>query len=442
MQCFNDRQLKLYLHGAVPAKEIAGMAEHIRSCAPCREKLAALSEYKCAAWSIGDAVLSADGCPEYEELSAYVDETLSHETHQWIERHLSACEYCARDIETLQAARSRASLAPHITVRPGLYARPRQSWTVFNWKSITAAASSIAAVAAVFLMYNSGQVVKAPIVAKIPDQPKVAAINPNENQRKVIENTNPKSVEVPKEINKPATDVKKKDPVPMPVAPEKPVFVAEVRDSSVTVGRTDGKLVIRSNGKNIEAHIAALVETKVNTGSVSSSFQVASASAGRLRGPRDVIKVEDMSPAINAIADSNSVFNWEPVDGATKYRLEVYESDGTPVMHVETEDASYKPDQKLSGGVYKWRIMVRRGEMAEWESSEAASFRILSDKDADLITRAKRDYKDSHLVLGTVYESLGMNEDAVREFHALQAQNPKSELASKLLHGAKNKLKD
>jgi len=445
MQCFNDRQLKLYLHGAIPGKEIAEMAEHIRSCASCREKLAALSEYKCAAWSINDAVLAAEGCPEYEELSAFVDEFVSHETHQWIERHLSTCEYCTRDIETLQAARSRASLAPQITVRPGLYGRPRQYWNIFNWKNITATAGSIAAVTAVFLVYNYGQVEKPPIVAKNPDKPKVVAVNPNENQPKVIENTNANAVEVPKEADKPTPVVEKEEqpvPVPTPSAPEKPMFVAEVLDNIVTVGKVEGKLVIKPNGKDLEAQIAALVEKKVKTGSVPSSYQIASASAGRLRGPRDVIKVEDMSPSLDAIADSNTSFNWQHVDGATKYRLEVYESDGTPVMHIETEDASYNPTQKLPGGFYKWRIMVRRGEMAEWESSEAASFRVLSDKDADLLNRAKRDYKDSHLVLGTVYETLGMYEEAVKEFSALQAQNPKSEIAANMLHGAKSKLKD
>jgi hypothetical protein len=37
-----------------------------------------------------------------------------------------------------------------------------------------------------------------------------------------------------------------------------------------------------------------------------------------------------------------------------------------------------------------------------------------------------------------VYESLGLCDDAVREFQALAAQNPKSPLAAKLLAGARN----
>ncbi|MEN6372815.1 MAG: zf-HC2 domain-containing protein [Armatimonadota bacterium] len=446
MQCFNDKQLKLYMHGAIPAKDIPGAAEHIRSCPACREKLAALTEYTRAAWSIGDAVLAAEGCPEYEELSAYVDETLSHETHQWIERHIGMCEYCSRDVETLQAARSRASLAPQITVRPGFYAKPRQHWNVFSWKSVTATAAGIAAITAIFIMSQTGPIANNPIVAKqhvkvdrvavVPNNVSVKArpdIKLNTSANSSVK-SGPKAGSLVKEhITHHAR------PVAAPMTPEKPEFVAEVHDGGITVGKSGGNIIIKTNGKDLEAQIAALVEKKVKTGSAPSSFQIAMAPTGALRGYWDPIDLK-MSPAPDMIVEPDAAFSWEPVDGASKYRVEIYKYDGTPVVHAETEDPSYQPEKKLPGGFYKWRIMARRGEMAEWESSRAAGFRVLTNKETSLINHAEREYHNSHLVLGTVYESVGLNKQAVDEFQALRNENPKSEIATKMLNGAQSKL--
>jgi hypothetical protein len=426
MQCLDERGLRLYVRGSLPAERMAAGSEHVRTCAACRAALSALPDYRQATWSLGQTALALSECPEYEDLSAFVDGNLAHEPYQAMERHVSTCELCWHDVETLGAARSRASLAPPITVRPGqfVYRRPR---TVFGWRSVAAAAAVAGAAAALFLIHpNPGR--------KPAGPPEVANNSPG------ISAPAPSHVTQPAPFHQPVVpthEAPKPAPTPAP-QPLKPEFVAELHDGSVSAGRLNGRLTVRADGRRLsEAELEALLERKLRDGRVPSSFQIAERPV--VRGPADVINITKLSPAPNSVADQRPEFRWEPVDGASKYRVEVYELDGTAVLPpAETRTASYQPDEKLRGGVYKWMIWVRRGDLARWQASEAAVFRVLSGREASLLSQVRRHYAGSHLVLGTVYESLGLCDDAVREFQALAAQNPKSPLAAKLLAGARN----
>lgn len=435
MQCLDERRLKEYLSGDLPADELIAASEHVRACPVCRAKLVAARAYQKAACSVGEVTLAVGECPEYEDLSAYVDGELARDVGLGIERHINLCELCWQDVETLQEARSRASLAPPIVVTPGQFVR-RRAWNVFGWRSAMATAVGAAAVAAMVFFSHTAPVVKTPggpriarnpIVASAPVVPdKPAAVTPN------IAAPAPTVVKPAQPVHV-ATNVK---PAPAP----KPVFVAELRDGGITVGRTDGKLGVRSDGRDLEARVAALVEKKLRTGKVPPSFRIAMNTDVLRNQPADVSDIRKISPIPDSIVEPRPEFQWQPVDGAIAYRVEVYDLKGNPVVSAVTDDTIYQPGENLPGGGYRWMVWARRGALAEWEPSKAAIFRVLTQSEKRLISQARESHPGSHLVLGTVYESIGLNEDAVREFKTLAAENPKSPLAAKLLNGAKSKL--
>jgi hypothetical protein len=452
MRCLNEQKLKMFLQGMLTAEEMIAAGEHVHSCAACRAKIATMPAYHAASWTVGQTAMAINDCPEYEELSDFVDNVLAHEAHQRVNQHLNVCELCWRDVETLQAARSRASLAPAMTVHPGHFA-PRKSWTNFGWQKIAALSSTATAVAiaAVFLL-NSNP-------SGVGGNGQIAAIKKPINmvQSPAVEHGKP---EAPSEVIIPGKGSNTKTPVtgistndrekpsnhmqPPTTSVPKREYVAMLKDGTVTVSRTGRKIAITSDGRNLEARLAVLLKQKLRDGKLPPSVQMASLpSEDRLRdlGPRDIINVQKSSPAPGAILEEMPEFQWASVEGATKYRVEVYKLDGTSVIQAETDETSYRHDENIPAGIYKWVVRVRRGVIAGWEWSNASAFRVLSPKEAELLATARHKYSDSHLIMGTVYESLGLTKDAAKEFQTLMNENPNSALAKKLLANIGSSLK-
>lgn len=440
MRCPDDKQLTQYLRGALPVSELISVSEHVCSCGDCRSRVAVLSAYRKAALSVGQTVLAISECPEYEELSAFVDETLSHETHQSTERHISSCELCWRDVETLQAARSRASLAPEITVHQGQFANERaRVW--LGWRKL----AGLAAAAAIVV----GAIVAMPKHSASPTGGSAVVAQNHNAQDQTLPSHDTAKPSLPGVTNSVKPNAKTVALLPSDVSTKtrpthfdhsKPVVstpepeqIALNDGGNMAVSESGGKLSVNLD----DAAIAALVEKKLQNGKVQPSFKVAM-NTDVLRGPVDEAKVSKISPAPNGIADTRPEFKWNPVDGVTKYRVEVYDLDGTPVLSAETDRTSYRPDSRLAGGCYKWVVRTRRAELAQWKWSKAEVFRVLSESERNMISKAQKQYPGSHLVLGTVYEHLGLHTDAVKEFQALSQENPNSKLAGRLLEGAKN----
>jgi len=441
MECLDEWRLRLYAAGTLPAEEMISASEHVRACTACRAALAGSSHYRRAAASLSQTVLGVDECPEYEVLSAFAEEELSHEAHQTVERHVSICELCWRDVRVLEAARSRASLAPRVVVRRGQFAS-RRAWTVFGWQRAAALVASAVAVAAALVLVHPGPSGRAPgkkEMVRVPPRVTTPA------DRAGTRDTSPLSGGYPAPrvpVPRPPRSIETPEPTPAPIPTPRREFLAELTDGSVAVGTVGGKLTARADGRQLEGEIAAIVDRKLREGRVPSSVRMAMLPDTMRGGPPDTTDVKKLSPAPNGLADPRPEFRWEPVDGATAYRIEVYDLMGNPVVSAVTDAPSYQPKRRLPGGGYKWMVWVQRGAMADWTPSDANAFRILSDRESRLISAAKRDYPGSHIVLGSVYESIGLNEDASREFEALASEYPGSALAGRLLQGVKSKLQN
>lgn len=428
MHCLDDRQLGEYLSGKLPADTLIEACEHIRTCARCRARLAEAADYRTATIGLGAVATTTEDCPEYEVLSDLVDEKLVGRVLRSVERHVTNCELCWQDVETLQSARSRASLAPEITVVPGARSG-RRTWRVFSWKSATATAVGAAAVAAVMMMSHAP-------VAKGPGSSQTIASNTPKVKIESPVGVKPNSSVVVPPKREVATNPPVTPEAPKTITPA-PTRIAMLKDGAISVESVGGKIEVKSAGHDLESVVAASVNRKIRTGRLPADMKLAM-NPETLRGSAGNVDIRKTSPAASGMLSSQPQFKWDAVDGAESYRIQVSSADGTTAVDTVTSATSFRTEKKLPAGAYVWTVSVRMGELAEWQASKAQSFRILSQSDAELLSIAKRKYAGSHLVMGTVYERLGMIDEATREYQALVKENPGSPLAEKLLSGVRS----
>lgn len=72
------------------------------------------------------------------------------------------------------------------------------------------------------------------------------------------------------------------------------------------------------------------------------------------------------------------VFTWSPVGGADRYRLSVFDDEGTVVWEAETEEARLAPPETLefeAGAQFFWKVAARVG-WDHWVGSELVTFTI------------------------------------------------------------------
>lgn len=89
-----------------------------------------------------------------------------------------------------------------------------------------------------------------------------------------------------------------------------------------------------------------------------------------------------ISPSADAVIDfySSPIFSWEPVTGASQYRLQIASNpDGfsTPLYNQTTLAVSHQPTTKLANGQYYWRVVPLDGSSHLGKESEVRGFQLL-----------------------------------------------------------------
>lgn len=134
-----------------------------------------------------------------------------------------------------------------------------------------------------------------------------------------------------------------------------------------------------------------------------------------------------LSPVGTAVDPEKVTFRWQPVDGATIYRVAVRDSNGSDLWESEAKSpsATYNGEKKLTpSGSYRWRVTALQGE--EVLSSASARMDVLS---AESLARASElrkqaDGAETHLMLGMLYEELNAPDMALVEY--LKVNGPRS----------------
>ncbi|MGI6296116.1 MAG: hypothetical protein ACOX3G_08490 [Armatimonadota bacterium] len=433
MDCIDRKELKQFLEGKLAAQRLIEIDEHLDECKACRAAAGRMSPVI----NFASEVMGTTDCPEYEELSAYVDQSLETERMKSVRSHIGLCEICSRDVDRIRELRSHAALREKIVVRPQKRMSRRRRGAFVYWRQALAAVSLGGVIAVAIVFGNAG------------DQ--------NHNNRPQVANNPPIVSNLPKA---PADDVAKTQaqeaPAVVESAPPSPSVVAEapakpapvvktvLRDGRYSVVSSDGKIVFaKKDGAVVRggAGIAAAIDEKLRTGKIKPAkpIQVAMATIHvRSAGTYDVSPTAPrlIAPVEKVLITQKPAFTWAAVDLAESYRVRVYDKSGNLIIDQVVQQTTFTPSSSLPRGkAYSWRVGVRFSETDGWVESAAGGFAVISAEDYSLINRTRRDFAGSHLAMGAAYESAGLYEEAAAEYKALRRANPNSELANRLLDG-------
>ena len=421
------------MSGKLEPGRLLAVDEHVTTCAECKAALEGIPARSATAAGLSNLLLDVAVCPDYEELSAFVDKTLEAGRARELTAHVNACELCASDIARIEELRSHAAMRQTVRIRPGATKVPAQG--VGLWRRALSAVAVIGAVAVVAVSFGYFGKVETP---KTKPNTQIA----NNSGAQPINGIKPNAVVPPQSspVSKPVPTTGQTPNVSKPVvAAVKPVLV----DGSCQVIGGKGKYsVARVDGKSIrtalEARIAASIEEKIRTGSIKPLRAVRVAmNTMALRSGDDytapATAPTPVSPTGKIVLSDRPVLSWSKVDMARAYRVVVTDAAGRQMLDEITATNSAAPGRPLQRGqVYLWRVGVRFGADDEWAMSKAAAFKVLSSEDLAQIQSVKTAMPGSHMALGATYESLGLRDEAEAEYRALREANPHSQLARRL----------
>lgn len=420
-------ELEQFLKGKLPAGRLLEVDEHISECTECKAALDGLQSGKSAAVDFSEMILGVKDCPEYEQLSAYVDRELDAQESSAIEAHANLCELCSRDISRIAELRSHALLRKPVVLKPGMTVTPASAGRPV-WVRVLAGLGAVGVAALAVLSLNAlkKQIEQNTTVAKIenhvkPNTPAQVAHNPGKDNPKP-KTTVTHTPTVPKRSNTPAPR-------------HEPIYA--LRDGKYSVIEKNGKMILMcaagSPRTALEAKIAAEINRKLKTGKVEINDPVYLAMVvtenTTVRGTSDQTGGPKLIGRQNEVMLTDSpVLKWHKVDMAESYRVRVYGRNNAKIFEQITSKTSIKVPALPRGEAYKWQVSSRASESSDWEDSTALKFGIISRQGTDMIQAAR----GSHLALGTVYESLGFKTEAQREYAQARSSSRSARLTGKL----------
>ncbi len=148
----------------------------------------------------------------------------------------------------------------------------------------------------------------------------------------------------------------------------------------------------------------------------------------------------DVEAPIGTVVESNQpAFTWKLPPGAVgcKISLAALTGGGKSLVTKMLTADHWKPKKALvRGAVYRWTVTAfnRAGKpvAAVPEVGGIAQFKVLDQAGVGRIADARRRFAGSRLALGVIYAEDGLVTDAVQEFAALHAANPRSPVAKSL----------
>jgi hypothetical protein len=145
-----------------------------------------------------------------------------------------------------------------------------------------------------------------------------------------------------------------------------------------------------------------------------------------------------VSPVGTVVLGTRPTFRWSSLNGATGYVVEVYGPELNPVATSGTVTTTqWTVEHPLPRGVvYRWQVTaLKNGERVRAPKPPApeAKFKVLEEDKAGELADIGRLAPGSHLAPGVLYALAGLADDSERELRSLVKDNPRSEVAKRIL---------
>jgi hypothetical protein len=441
------------------AQELIAIWEHLDSCDACSRLYQEFSQTRRGGAPIYfrlslEHLLRNDHF-DYETMAGYINKTLDGEMRGVADIHLRVCIRCRNDLKNLVDFRQQIEPELKVRYRPGARSSAVE-WIGSWWKALRVAwkpaytAATLAviggtvATALYFINAGSGkESTHGNSPGHTPSLSGVASVSP-----------------APKDSVKGTAPLPETTPTPnigfapsrfRPTARQPRADLAGKKKASaaeVIALNDDGRRVaLSSSGRltglddlspELRQSIKEFLQAEeVKSPDVLSDINgVESALRGTGAGQKQSFKL--LSPVGVVIAEDRPVFKWEPLEGATAYRVEISDSPSrAPICSEQLTPhvTQWAPAEALRRGkVYSWVVIatVNGGEIVSPPvSMPEAKFKVLEEVKARELNRLKR--ANSHLALGVFYALEGMSAEAEKEFQILADNNSHSLVAQRLL---------
>lgn len=418
MEHLTEKQVEDYSQNNLPAAELLAVSDHLDECGLCRRRVEAGLNGDVAFFALHDEAFSNEGLPgahlTVDQTAEYVDKNLSGDALQVVTDHLGSCEQCVLAVEDLRAFRNEIAPSLDREFRPvEVPVTTGSSWrerfvSLFRVSPVPAFGG--AALAIILLAFIAW------VVWRVP----------KEERREEV-------VVVPSPSLQPT-------PAPAPsVQPEPATVVAQLNDGAGVVSLDqEGKL---SGADNLPAGYQDVLKRALSGQRIekSSQLQGLTRPSSALMGPNDPAReFSVIEPGGNVLMNDRPTFRWSKMEGATGYVVEVYDEQFKLVSSsAQVTSLTWTAPQALPRGhVYSWQVKANKdGQETTSPRPPApqAKFRVLDQAKVNELTRAKRAYGSSHLMLGLLYAEAGLLKEAEAELRLLRRANPDSEVARNLL---------
>jgi anti-sigma factor RsiW len=458
------QQIERYRQRALSPVELLAADDHIAACASCRQQLAeAVQASLTFTWAGNKDEMSA-GMEHlaYEQLEAYVDSALDEVDREIVESHLELCAECVAEVRDLRAFRAMMSTYPSKEYAPAspptLWERIAAFWRrPARWISLQVAGTAAVAALCAYVSTRPLQTKISQLRGQLSQtqktndalQKQVAAAGDLKAQLAQLQQHKSQLQTQLAAVQKSNKDLTTRL-VALQNQPRTAPAVAGAVSKRALLALNDGggRVTLDKQGNvsglpSLSPSVQAEVKTTLTARQVKTPTVLLAqliGEGGATRGTvSDGMPFVILVPVGTAVPTDRPTFRWQPLNGATSYKVTVFDADFNAIAKSDNlTTTEWTPSQPLSRGeVYQWQVTaLKDGKDVSSPTAPApeAKFKVLEQDKADAIERVKRQHPNSHLTLGVLYAQAGMLDDAEREFQALLNANPKSPVAQKLLN--------
>jgi hypothetical protein len=417
-----QKQVEDFCRQQLGVAELLSVSDHLGECESCRQRIEYAMNGDAAFFAVRSEVFGeaaeissprlARAHLTAEQTAGYVDKNLTGEELQTVADHLTGCEQCALAVDDLLAFKEQVAPSLDREYHPAPVATPGGGWWHRTFASLTAPfrtspGLAFGAAMTVILLALTGWFIWRAQPQSEPEQQAVVTPAP------------------------PPEPVAPSEPPPVPV-------IAELNDGAARLTLDqEGKL---SGADELPPAYQSMLKEALARRRIETSPHL----KGLKRPSSSLMSTDDQGKVFSVIEpvgimllSNRPTFRWSPMEGATGYVVEVYDSKfNLAATSPQLTNHSWAPPALARGEVYSWQVKaIKDGQefISPRPPAPQARFRVLDQAKASELAKARRAYGSSHLTLGLLYAEAGLLKEAEQELRALQKANPDSEIARSLL---------
>lgn len=429
-----DQQVEAYRDRTLDANAGSALASHLAACDPCLRRVIDTAHVDVAYSSLKESlILRPEEEPFHlsrEELKRYAQGQADQADRTIFESHLDDCLDCSRLAEDLSL------VAPAVATGEAI-GEPRPATTSL-WPRFLGSWRRSPSLRPVYLGGIALVIVSATLL--------ILSIRSRYSSGGAQVSAPQAASSDTRDQNQPGTT----PPGAQPGAQPGDEIVSDTpeRPKEIVVSLVDGSLEVTldKQGKlsgldGMSKPIQSAVQHALSTKEIEKPRVLDQLESQRiilLGEPSDSTPIALLAPIGVVSLYDRPTFRWQPLTGATNYRISIYDSNFNRVVQSSPQATNTwrAPAPLKRGSTYFWEISgLKDGQEITSPVAPAprAQFRIVDAKTAGEINQVSRTRPDSRLVLGILYARAGLLDDAEREFQLLVNANPSSEVAGRLL---------